>query len=334
MVWTLPEPMLAEAVNRPELPTGCAAEPKWDGYRALVARYPDGRTVIRSRRGTDMTSAFPEISAAADALPADICLDGELVVWDGGRIAFERLQGRLTRTPAAAAGLSSQWPAHFVVFDLLRLDTDLTSRPYAARRAALEGLFADHALAAPWTLCPSTTDPGTAAGWLEWSRVGMEGLVFKKVNGTYRPGARGWKKYRSAHTTDAVIAAVSGSTTDPRTALFGRYDDEGRLRYIGRSSVLSRTVHADLSARLVVAAEAHPWSGETFSDRWGAKNALPIVLVEPDLVAEVRADASQNAVGKWRHPVKLVRLRDDLATGDVPLFGGGDGGFTAGGPPG
>ncbi len=38
MVWTLPEPMLAEPGNNPALPPGWAAEPKWDGNRALLAR--------------------------------------------------------------------------------------------------------------------------------------------------------------------------------------------------------------------------------------------------------------------------------------------------------
>ncbi|GFN09881.1 hypothetical protein Smic_84370 [Streptomyces microflavus] len=85
MVWTLPEPMLAEPVNNPALPPGFAAEPKWDGYRALLARYADGRVVIRSRRGTDMTAAFPEITRAAASLPAGVefAMDGELVVWEG-----------------------------------------------------------------------------------------------------------------------------------------------------------------------------------------------------------------------------------------------------------
>ncbi|MFJ8405958.1 hypothetical protein ACIQ9K_36600, partial [Streptomyces microflavus] len=111
MVWTLPEPMLAEPVNNPALPSGWAAEPKWDGYRALLARYADGRVVIRSRRGTDMTAAFPEITRAAASLPAGVefAMDGEL--------------------------------------------------------------------------------------WLEWSAVGMEGLVLKNLRGTYRP-TRGWRKYR------------------------------------------------------------------------------------------------------------------------------------------
>ncbi|MFD3622767.1 hypothetical protein ACFWWT_48205 [Streptomyces sp. NPDC058676] len=52
--------------------------------------------LLRSRRGTDMTASFPEIRAAALAqLPEDIGLDGELVVWERDRLAFERLQQRL-----------------------------------------------------------------------------------------------------------------------------------------------------------------------------------------------------------------------------------------------
>ncbi|MGA5089223.1 MULTISPECIES: hypothetical protein [unclassified Streptomyces] len=46
-------------------------------------------------------------------------------------------------------------------------DTDLTSWPYERRRTALEALFADHRLEASLTLCPSTTDPAVARGWLE-----------------------------------------------------------------------------------------------------------------------------------------------------------------------
>ncbi|MEV5321710.1 hypothetical protein AB0K92_29385 [Streptomyces sp. NPDC052687] len=65
MTWTLPEPMLTTAVNSPDLPPGSAAEPKRDGYRAQLAVYADRRVLLRSRRGTDMTPAFPEIRAAA-----------------------------------------------------------------------------------------------------------------------------------------------------------------------------------------------------------------------------------------------------------------------------
>ncbi|WP_435883194.1 ATP-dependent DNA ligase [Streptomyces microflavus] len=230
----------------------------------------------------------------------------------------------MNRTTAGAASMAAQWPAHYVAFDLLRLngtDPDLTAQPYTARRAALEQLFTDHALPPPWTLCPSTTDPATATEWLEWSTVGMEGLVLKNLRGTYRPAARAWRKYRAAHTTDAIIGAVSRSLTDPATVLLGRYDPTGRLRYTGRSTVLPRPLATTLPARLRPAGEEHPWKGQTFSAAWGTKTALTVVLVVPELVVEVRADVSRDSAGRWRHPVKLVRLRDDLAPADVPLFG-------------
>ncbi|MEW5541433.1 hypothetical protein AB1339_27725 [Streptomyces cyaneofuscatus] len=104
-------------------------------------------------------------------------------------------------------------------------------------------------------------------------------------------------------------------------ALLGRYDRTGRIRYAGRSSLLSRPLAAALRAPLRPAGEEHPWTGRTFSASWGPKAALTVALVVPELVVEVRADVSRDSVGRWRHPVKLVRLRDDLAPADVPLFG-------------
>ncbi|MFE2050967.1 hypothetical protein ACFXAS_20980 [Streptomyces sp. NPDC059459] len=65
MTWPLPDPMLTAPVASPDLPPGSAAEPKWDGYRAQLARYVDGRMLLRSRQGTDMTAAFWEIGEAA-----------------------------------------------------------------------------------------------------------------------------------------------------------------------------------------------------------------------------------------------------------------------------
>ena len=63
------------------LPGGCLYEPKWDGYRGLVAIDHRGTPHIRSRRGHDLTRAFGYVAAAAaDQLPPGSMLDGELVV--------------------------------------------------------------------------------------------------------------------------------------------------------------------------------------------------------------------------------------------------------------
>ncbi|WP_262505983.1 hypothetical protein [Streptomyces sp. TRM68367] len=68
-----------------------------------------------------MAQSFPEVVVAAGQLPDATVLDGELVVWESGRLAFERLQGQLQRRRAVAARLASEWPAHCVAFDVLRL---------------------------------------------------------------------------------------------------------------------------------------------------------------------------------------------------------------------
>ncbi|MET7458302.1 ATP-dependent DNA ligase [Streptomyces sp. NPDC005574] len=324
MVWTLPEPMLTAPVPGSDLPPGHAAEPKWDGYRAQLARWSNGRILLRSRRGTDMTPAFPEIRASAAQLPDNTALDGELVVWDAsGRLAFERLNGRLTRRSPGAGRLASQWPAHFVAFDLLRLhNTDLTPWPYHRRRAALEELFTGQKLSGALALCPSTTDPDTARQWLDWTAAGLEGLVFKHLQAPYRPGTRGWSKYKVRITTEAIVGAVTGTLAAPRTLLLGRYDDTGRLQYIGRTSTLSATTAANVTPHLSPVHGKHPWRGWTFSAGWGTHEKLDPILVQPRPVAEVAVDVARDTAGRWRHPVKLQRIRTDLKPDDIPQFTG------------
>ncbi|MEV7755643.1 ATP-dependent DNA ligase [Streptomyces griseofuscus] len=271
MTWFLPEPMLTVTVDNPVLHAGRAAEPKWDDYRAQLAVYAGGRVLLRSRRGTDMTAAFPGIKAAAlTLLPADTGLDGVLVVWEEDRLACERLQQRLARRgPLAAAEAARQWPAHYVAFDLVHAaGTDLTGWPYQRRRAALGALFTDHQLSAPLTLCPWTADPAEAAQWLGWTAAGLEGLCFKRLTGPYRP-VRSWQKYKVRVTTEAIIGAITGPTDAPRTVLLGRYDNAGRLQYTGRTTTLSLDRRPGPGRRTVPAEGCASVGGVDVLDRLG-----------------------------------------------------------------
>ncbi|MEU9485958.1 kinase [Streptomyces decoyicus] len=49
--------------------------------------------------------------------------------------------------------------------------------------------------------------------------------------------------------------------------------------------------------------------------------SLSVTLAEPTLVIEVSADTAADT-GRWRHPVRLVRIRADMAPQDTPPFGG------------
>ncbi|CAM5722481.1 MULTISPECIES: ATP-dependent DNA ligase [Streptomyces] len=86
------------------------------------------------------------------------------------------------------------------MFDVL--DTaggPLLDEPYRARRARLEALFAQGVLAAPFVVCPATTDRAAAEDWLDpaWGAAGIEGAVVKGLSQKYQPGRRGWIKVRA-----------------------------------------------------------------------------------------------------------------------------------------
>lgn len=319
------EPMLARA--RDTLPpAGMVPDAVWqqklDGYRVIVF-LRSGAIHLQSRRGADLTAAFPDIAAAASTIDEDLVLDGELVVLRGGRLDFEALQHRARYTGRRAADAARAMPAHVVAFDLLEADGEaLLPRPYRERWARLKRAFDTNALPPPWTLVASTRDRSTAQAWLDpaWGHVGIEGVMVKGASEPYRPGQRGWWKVRSHETAEAVIAGVTGPVRAPVSLLLGRFDATGKLRLAARSTPLRAERRRELGAMLAPGGPGHPWAGQRFSVGWGSREDLEYETVDPDLIAEFQADAALDR-GRYRHPVRFLRIRADLATADVPSFG-------------
>lgn len=319
-------PMATLEYNTLVVPAGTVAEPKEDGYRALVARWDDGRVLIRSRHGTDLTRAFPEIAEAAAQLPdavGSILLDGELVVWESGRLAFPRLGKRLNAKPATVRRIRAEFPAHFIAFDILHIGDrgSLVREPYQARRAVLEKLFKRYKITSPWQLCPATTNPDTIREWLTAGveNLGYEGIVWKAPLDPYRPGVRGWQRYKIHTTTEAVIGAVTGRITQPQSLFLGRLDRDGQLRYVGRSTPLKTPAAIELGTVLSPAAPGHPWTGRRFTAAWGSSATISPTLVEPRTVAEISVDAAKDG-GVYRHQVKYVRMRMELQPEQAPKY--------------
>lgn len=210
-----------------------------------------------------------------------------------------------------------------MVFDVLEAaDTELLHQPYRERRASLEDLFARDVLTAPFTLCPATTDQRAARDWLDpaWGSVGIEGVVLKGTEQPYLPGKRAWIKIRARVTTEALVGGVTGSLSSPATLLLARYDTAGVLRLTARTTPLSTAQRRDLARRLRPASSDHAWHGRSFSVGWGTRGQLEYHPVHPDLVAEFDGDTAVDE-GRYRHPVRFLRLRDDLTVQQVPPFG-------------
>lgn len=323
-------PMLAKPVGA--IPRGrFSYEPKWDGFRAIVFR-DAGEVEIGSRNERPMTRYFPEIEAAAASLPRRCVVDGEIVIPDpaGARLDFEALLQRIHPAASRVRLLAATTPAHFVAFDLLALgDADLTRRPFAERRAALEQALAG--VEAPLHLTPATTDHGVAQEWFrQFEGAGLDGIVAKPLDGPYQPGKRAMLKVKHERTADCVVGgyrphASGGDAVG--SLLLGLYTHTGELASVGVVGAFPMARRRELFAELqplVTAAEGHPWdwrrgerapaSGarrprEAEASRWNAGKDLSFVPLRPERVAEVRYDHMEGT--RFRHTAQFARWRPD-----------------------
>ncbi|MFE5708280.1 hypothetical protein [Rhodococcus koreensis] len=127
-------------------------EGKWDGIRA-IAEVTDGKVLLHSRTGRDLTATYRELASIGDALADhEAILDGEIVTLDpSGVTSFSALQNRSgLRKKTEIDAAAQNYPAELYVFDLLQLDgSSLLRHPYTDRRRALEELASTTGLTVP-----------------------------------------------------------------------------------------------------------------------------------------------------------------------------------------
>lgn len=315
--------MLAKAAARvpdpAKTPGGMLFEPKWDGFRGLIAW--DGDTIeIGSRGAKPLTRYFPElVEELPKVLPEPCLLDGEIVVATGDpgsqRLDWEALSQRIHPAASRVALLSEQTPAMFVAFDLLALGEEmLLDEPFHQRRARLEALLdgARH----PLHLTRTTTDHDVATGWLaEFEGAGLDGVVAKPLDQPYAPGKRTLIKIKHARTADVVALGyrLHKSGSGVGSLLVGLYDTDGVLRQVGGVAAWSdkrRQELVDELAPLVerdVSGEAVTAEGER--SRFTGPKDVSFVRLRPELVLEVRYDQLEGA--RFRHTVQFERWRPD-----------------------
>lgn len=156
-----------------------------------------------------------------------------------------------------------------MAFDIMHLNgKDLRREPLIKRRECLQELVGQH-------------DPGFRIQFSEHvlgggvamfeaaDRMGLEGIVSKRINSRYRSGrSRSWLKVKCFAEGEFVVIGVQPGDRGPATALLAREADE-RLEYVGGAAITLadgqrdqfwRSVEALATAAPVIAV---PKSGRT-----------------------------------------------------------------------
>jgi bifunctional non-homologous end joining protein LigD len=304
------EPMLALLTH------GHFSDPDWlyerklDGERMLVVR-DGGRTRLYSRTRHPLEATYPEVADALDAsAPEKFVADGEVVAFDGDQTSFSRLQARLEITDpdrARATGVA----VIFYLFDVIAVGgRDVTALPLRSRKRVLEASldFTD-------PLRFSTHRDTDGVEYLRQAcERGWEGLIAKRADSPYRPGARSgdWLKFKCVREQEFVV----GGYTDPTGSrigfgalLVGYHDGAGALRYAGKVGTgFDHHVLESLRARF----DGLTSSGSPFADRVREHGTH---WLRPELVAQI-GFTEWTRDGKLRHP-RYLGLRDDKTAADV-----------------
>ena len=297
------------------------AEWKWDGIRAQLVRR-DGQTFLWSRGEELVTDRYPEVAAAAEALP-DCVLDGELLAWsfaDGRPQPFAALQQRIGRKTLGRK-LLTDTPVVLLVYDLLEWQRqDWRERPLSERRAQLAALLAQ--TASEWLPLSTviTADSWAALASLREESRGraVEGLMLKRLSSPYRVGRRRgdwWKWKIEPYTIDAVLIYAqrgsgrrAGLYTDYTFALWNG-DERGTGELVPFAKAYSGLTDAEI-------AEVDRFVRANTEDRFG-----PVRAVRPELVMEIAFESIQ-ASGRHKSGVavrfpRILRWRRDKTVAEA-----------------
>jgi ATP-dependent DNA ligase len=172
-----------------------------------------------------------------------------------------------------------------------------------------------------------------AVDWFSrFEGAGLDGVMAKRLDETYRPGERTMVKVKHKRTADCVVAGFrwhkTGAGTMIGSLLLGLYDERGTLHHVGVTAAFTTAVRRQLVEELAPlrenALEGHPWrdwadaqddastKGQRLpgaTSRWNRGKDLSWQPLRPERVCEVSYDHMQGT--RFRHAAQFVRWRPD-----------------------
>lgn len=309
-------PQLATLIDEPFNESEWIFEPKMDGIRAVVMIHK-GKVQLFSRRGLELTGAYPELVAELRAhVDTDLILDGEVVALDEqGRPSFQLLQQRsgLSRTDDVKKAVTGN-PAHLYIFDIMRVgNINVEGAILRDRKALLRQIIkpSPHV-----KLMEYFAEDGITAHQA-FVEFGLEGTMAKRVDSIYAKGkrTRTWLKIKATQSAEFLILGYTkgtGTRDDTFGALLvGYHDVQGQIKFAGSvgTGFNDKLLRQLLTSMKPLQVDKAPYKGKRPP---ASKQAI---WLKPNLVAEIKF-AEWTRDGMLRSPV-FMRLRDDINPRDV-----------------
>jgi DNA ligase D-like protein (predicted ligase)/DNA ligase D-like protein (predicted 3'-phosphoesterase) len=305
------KPMLAQHNEKPFNSEDWIFEVKWDGIRAIS--YVNGGFSIRSRNDRELKYNFPELEELKK-LTENSVIDGEIVVMNEGKPDFQALAERSKTTSIENIRYVSQAsPATYIVFDLLEKDgNSLVQFPLMERKRLLK----EYVREGSHVVLSAYVETEGEAYYKAALAKGMEGIMAKKKESQYEPGARSdsWLKIKPILTCDCVIFGytIGKGAREPTfgALILGLFGKTGPV-YVGK--VGTGFGQEDMESML-----------KTFKPLQAGDKTLEgvdaqeeIVWLKPETVCQV---AYQNVTkdGRLRMP-RFLGLRDDKLPSECTL---------------
>lgn len=327
-------PLLCQRLNSPaqmikKMGT-VAVEPKFDGLRIFIHyRKKDNFLRIFTRNMNYLDPLiFPELKNVGNYIKADeIILDTEAVGIDFKREIFLDFQKTIQRRRKHdIKKTSGEIPLQFQVFDCLLVNgKSLIKKTYIERRKVIEKVIVNGSFLKV-DESTITKDPLVIKELhLKYLKMGLEGVVVKKINEGYISGRTGWNwvkmkeeegmKGRLSDTLDCIVMGYF--VGKGKRAQFGLgkilvgIKDKDKIRTLTK-------VGTGLTEDMLVKIKntLDKLSLEVKSKEYEAqKDLIPDIWVEPSLIVEVSADSisksTKHSLGLSLRFPRFIGIRND-----------------------
>lgn len=313
-----------------------SVEPKFDGLRIFIHfRRKDNFTRIFTRNMNVIDiNTFPELLEVGKYIKAnEVILDTEAVGLDLEREKFLDFQKTISRRRKHdIQNTQKEIPLQFQVFDILLIDNkSLIGTPYRKRREILSDKIVNgHLLRVDENTI--TKDPDIIKKLHQkYLKLGLEGVVVKKVDGEYVAGRTGWNWVKMKEEE-----GQSGRLSDTLDCIvMGYFVGKGKRAQFGLGKILVGIKDGDtirtltkvgtgLTEEMLVIIRKRLdklESKEKPKEYEAQKDLIPDIWAIPSLVVEVSADSisvsTKHSLGLSLRFPRFLKIREDKGVKDA-----------------